>query len=404
MSRRLPHVLAGLVLSAAALIVIPALPAAAAPAPPAAGPPLPPDVHRICAWPPKRGFSACMALAWTGAGKSLLADGEDGYGPEDLWAAYRLPSMTAGSGQTVAIVDAYDNPRAESDLAAYRSAYGLPACTTANGCFRKVHPGSSTPPVDGGWATEIALDLDMVSAICPLCHIKLVEAQAPSDPDLSAAEKMAMDDPKVHYVSNSFGEPEVFAFPDAWPFGSRNDVAVTAATGDWGYGYGASYPASDNRVIAVGGTSLLPAVNSRGWTEIAWMNGGSGCSALMAKPSWQNDGGCAYRTLADVSAVADPYTGVDVYTTQPNAWCTGWCVFGGTSAATPIIAAVYALAGHPGTAPAHSLYAHPGQLNDAQGGTNSFDGCDPDYLCNAGPGYDGPTGLGTPDGTGAFVG
>ena len=151
----------------------------------------------------------------------------------------------------------------------------------------------------------------------------------------------------------------------------------------------------------LGGTCLLPAANPRGWSEITWTNAGSGCSTE-PKPSWQPDTGCPGHSVADVSAVANPYTGVKVYDSDPGA-TNGWGQVGGTSASTPIIAATYALAGTPGSAgAASSLYVHSDQLNDVVAGVNSPSGCSPTYLCKAGIGYDGPTGLGTPAGIGAF--
>jgi hypothetical protein len=409
MPRGITRVLAAVALLAAAVLAS-AAPAVARPAAPTnAAPPLPAGLHRACAWPPKPGTAACMAIGRTDTKKSLgarpaVAALDQGYGPADLRDAYDLPSASAKPGQTVAIVDAFDDPTAESDMAVYRAQYGLPACTTANGCFKKVLMANSPPPADGGWSTEMALDLDMVSAICPDCHIVLVEANSNGQADLGDAEAAAMQSSGVHYVSNSWGMPEGSAEVDLYPFGSQQGIAVTVSSGD--SGYGADFPASDPYVTAVGGTSLLHATNARGWDEIAWIGGGSGCSGISAggKPPWQADSGCGNRTEADVAADADPYTGVYTYNTQANDSCVGWCVWGGTSAAAPIIAAVYALAGPPAdNDPAYSLYAHTDRLNDIVGGTNSYDPCSPDYLCNAGPGYDGPTGLGTPNGTGAFV-
>ncbi|MYV95191.1 peptidase S8, partial [Streptomyces sp. SID1034] len=177
-------------------------------------------------------------------------------------------------------------------------------------------------------------------------------------------------------------------------------VAITVSSGDGGYG--TEYPAASRYVTAVGGTSLKTASNSRGWTDTVWSGAGSGCSAYDAKPSWQKDTGCAKRTVADVSAVADPATGVAVYDTYGGD--PGWEVFGGTSASSPLIAAVYALAGVPssGSTPASFPYAHTGSLNDVTSGSNGS--CSPAYLCKGGSGYDGPSGLGTPNGTAAFTG
>ncbi len=332
-----------------------------------------------------------------------------GYGPSSLQSAYALPSSTAGSGQTVGIVDAYDDPNAESDLATYRSQYGLPACTTANGCFRKVNQnGASSPLPSGntGWAGEISLDVDMVSAVCPNCHILLAEASSAYLTDLGTAVNTAVI-LGAKFVSNSYGAAES---------GSENSydssyfhhpgVAITASTGDSDYD-GGSYPATSAYVTAVGGTSLRTASNSRGWTETVWNTTsytegtGSGCSQDVAKPSFQSgiNTGCSRRAEADVSAVADPATGVAVYQTYGG---SGWMVYGGTSAASPIVASVYALAGTPGASdtPNAYPYAHTGSLNDVTSGSNGTCGAP---LCTAGAGWDGPTGLGTPNGITAFT-
>ncbi|MEE4541540.1 peptidase S8 [Streptomyces sp. V4-01] len=364
---------------------------------------------RSCAVSTRPGVMACKALKVTSGANSLAASARSvnpaatpsGYGPADLHSAYALPS-TGGSGATVAIVDAYDDPTAEADLATYRSTYGLAACTTANGCFKKVGQSgtSSLPSANAGWAEEISLDLDMVSATCPQCHILLVEASSASMANLGKSVNTAVS-LGAKYVSNSYGGGESSADTsyDSSYF-NHPGVAITVSAGD--SGYGAEYPAASRYVTAVGGTSLKKTSTTRGWTDTVWSGTGSGCSAYDAKPSWQKDTGCSRRTIADVSAVADPATGVAVYDTYSSD--NGWEVFGGTSASSPIIASVYALAGTPsaGSTPASFPYAHTGSLNDVVSGSNGS--CSGSYLCTAKTGYDGPTGLGTPNGTAAFKG
>ncbi|MGH3380442.1 MAG: putative Ig domain-containing protein, partial [Actinoallomurus sp.] len=359
-------------------------------------------VRRACAAPAHRGQMSCLSLVRTDvqARHGLQAQvAPSGYGAADLKSAYALPA--GGSGQTVAIIDAYDDPSAEADLGTYRSQYGLPACTTANGCFKKVNEtGGSTPPTaDSGWAEEESLDLDMVSAVCPSCHILLVEASQPTTDDLGTAVNTAVS-LGAKYVSNSYGGSEDPSDPSTdSSYFNHPGVAITVSSGD--SGYGAEYPASSQYVTAVGGTSLSSASNARGWSETAWSGAGSGCSAYDAKPSWQADTGCAKRTVADVSAVADPNTGLAVYDSYQVG---GWLVVGGTSASAPIIAGVYALAGTPaaGTYPASYPYSHTSALNDVTSGSNGS--CSPAYLCKGGAGYDGPTGLGTPNGASGFGG
>jgi subtilase family serine protease len=320
-----------------------------------------------------------------------------GYGPADLRSAYSL-SGTGGAAQTIAIVDAYNDPNAESDLGVYRSQYGLGACTTANGCFRKVSQsgGTSYPKASSGWAQEISLDLDMASAICPACHILLVEATSSSLASLGTAVNTAAR-LGATTISNSYGGGESSS-EGSWDASYYNHpgIAITASSGD--SGYGVQYPAASPYVTAVGGTSLTRASNTRGWSETAWSGAGSGCSAFEPKPSWQADTGCSRRTVADVSADADPNTGVAVYDTYHTG---GWLVFGGTSVASPIVASVYALAGNAASVTYGGFpYSHTGSLFDVTSGSNGS--CGGSYLCTAGSGYDGPTGLGTPNGTGAF--
>jgi hypothetical protein len=228
----------------------------------------------------------------------------------------------------------------------------------------------------------------------------LVEAKTDLFSDLMTAVATATKS-GAKFVSMSFGAPETkqMTSDDSKAFASSG-VVYTASTGD--SGYGVQYPAASTRVVAVGGTVLVRATNARGWSETAWSKAGSGCSAYEAKPSWQASiTTCARRAVADVSAVAAPRHGVAVYLTTGG---SGWAVFGGTSVAAPIIASAYALAGKPAatTKPAALPYAHRAQLFDVTSGHNGS--CNQRNLCVAGPGWDGPTGLGTPDGVGAFGG
>lgn len=370
-----------------------------------------PSWTRACALSTNADVMACNALRVTSVIEHVNAKGvtpnatPSGYGPTDLYSAYNLPSG-GGAGQTVAIVDAYDDPNAESDMGVYRSQFGLPACTTANGCFKKVNEtgGTSYPRKSSSWAGEISLDLDMVSAIAPNAHIILVEAKSANMTDLGTSVNTAVK-LGAKFVSNSYGGSESSSDTtyDANYF-NHPGVAITVSSGDGGYGV--EYPAASKYVTSVGGTSLTRASNTRGWTESVWSTSstegaGSGCSKYDTKPAWQTDSGCANRTVADVSAVADPATGVAVYQTYG---ASGWTVYGGTSVASPLIAAVYADAGTPGTGtyPASDIYGHTGSLYDVTTGATAS--CSPAYLCTGEVGYDGPTGWGTPDGLTAFVG
>jgi subtilase family serine protease len=325
-------------------------------------------------------------------GEPTFPTPEDFITPGDLAQAYALPSH-GGEGVLVAIVDAFDDPTAESDLAAYRSHFDLPACTTAIGCFRKVNQGgaaSPLPSVDNGWAGEISLDLDMVSAACPKCNILLVEANSASTADLGAAVNMAVA-LGARVVSNSYGIGESSGDPTTFnAYYNHPGTLIVASSGD--SGFGVQFPAAAPSVLAVGGTHLVTSTSARGWTETAWSGAGSGCSSVETKPSWQADTGCTHRTVADVSAVADPATAVSVYQTTP-ASVGGWTAYGGTSVAAPLMAATFVVTGRFAS---QFPYGSPSKFFDVVGGSNGT--CSPTYLCTAVTGYDGPTGIGSPDG------
>jgi hypothetical protein len=353
----------------------------------------------VCAAAPA-GAASCHAIRQDkvdSAGRPLApALAPAGLGTADIRSAYGLTSATSG-GKTVAIVDAYDDPTAAADLAVYRKQFGLPACTTANGCFRKVNQtgGSTAPRANAGWAQEISLDLDMVSATCPDCTILLVEANSASFADLAAGVNTAARLGAVA-ISNSYGGSDQTAL-SAY---DHPGIAITASTGD--AGYEVESPASFPTVIAVGGTSLTKTGNA--YTEKAWSGAGSGCSTVNARPAWQTAvTGCSGKANADVSAVADPNTGVAVYDSTAYQGTKGWMVFGGTSASAPIVASVYAMGTAVGGSvpyPAKKTWENAGSLNDVAGGSNGS--CATTSWCTASTGWDGPTGLGTPRGTSAF--
>ncbi len=354
--------------------------------------------HRVCA-AASPGRAACFAEILTEAdGRAVANAAPQGYGPADLKSAYQLPGTSAGAGRTVAVVDAFDDPKAGADLNVYRARFGLPACTASTGCLRKANQngGTALPPKDAGWAQEISLDLDMVSATCPRCKIVLVEVKSTSFADLGKGVDTAAKIPGVVAISNSYGGPEFSGESTYAAHYKHPGIAITASTGD--SGFGTQVPAAFSTLTAVGGTSLTRSPGVRGWTETAWSGAGSGCSAFIAKPSWQHDTGCPRRSIADLSAVADPDTGVAVYDSVPFQGASGWMVFGGTSASSPIIASVYAM--HTPSAAPSAPYAHLGALFDVVSGSNGV--CLPLYECRARTGYDGPTGLGTPKGVNAF--
>jgi|HubBroStandDraft_2_1064218.scaffolds.fasta_scaffold00101_8 hypothetical protein len=433
------------------------------------------------------GHSTCFALVRVpaasatptaaGAAPYRVNDGASSSGPAggltpaQLASAYGYEPAGAVNGQTVAIVDAYDDPSIESDLATFDSEYGLPACTKTNGCFTKVgQTGSeeSLPEADtSGWSVEISLDAETVHAVCQSCKILLVEANETSDSSLAEAVNEAVSLGATE-VSNSYGGPEEGIQAEEQAAYNHPGVVIAAAAGDDGYddwdyiddkGQAAEMPntpASLPSVVAVGGTSLELNANGTRANEKVWNNdgpgdelgfpkgfvSGGGCSTLFAAPPWQlstlgyTATGCGNRRLAtDVAAVADPYTGFDIYDSydcgsECEAYGIGkgkdWVTIGGTSLATPLITSLYALAGGSGGVPypALTLYGHLYQgssLYDVTEGGNGY--CDAESLatcgkpnltygrvdcegttsCNAAPGYDGPSGVGTPNGLGAFT-
>jgi alpha-tubulin suppressor-like RCC1 family protein len=345
-------------------------------------------------------------------GTPLQGSGEKGgYDPQDLQSAYDIPT-TGGAGETIAIVDAYGFQEAEQSLAVYRERYGLPPCTTANGCFRKVNQKGqeSDYPVENGWNSEQALDIEMVSAACPECHILLVQADTASETALGAAENTAVKLGAIE-VSNSWSSPEqecnltkcekyeeeYFEHPGVMLFFAGGDNAYD------NYYEGADspdYPASLPSVVAVGGTVLYRADNARGWSEEPWYEpsdrdgGGSGCSRF-PKPSWQTDPGCAGRMTVDVAADGACESPMSVYAGK-------WELICGTSASSPLVAGIEAHAEEyvrslPG---AEAFYEAVSGLNDVTTGVNGkcSDAPEVAYFCRAEEGYDGPTGNGTPEG------
>ncbi len=357
---------------------------------------------------PQLAMGSFRCFAWAHAART----GIEGLTPADLQSAYRLPSARNGAAQTVAVVDAYDDPRAESDLKVYRAHFGLGACSTENGCFEKINEygvRGNYPQADAGWSGEISLDLDALSAVCPKCKLVLVEATTNTAPDLGFAVNAAAR-AGASVISNSYGGYE-YAPYDA-NFDQSGKAIVVAGSGD--SGYFPEQPASFATVVAVGGTTLQRANNLRGWIERVWNDPdigatGSGCSDFVTKPPWQTDKGCPTRAAADVAAVGDPLTGLAVYDSlrlaknRPG----GWLVMGGTSAATPIVAGVYGLAGNGkllSSTFARSIYYAAGSraLNHISRGNNGSCPQVYEYICQAGAGYNGPTGMGTPNGIGAF--
>lgn len=387
------------------------------------------ESHQRTCWAPRSGVAECQARVVTNANSNrplATSSFSNGYRPSDLTSAYNLPALPlAGSnfvwnGKTVAIVDAFDNPNAATDLLAYRKQFNLPLCSTINplptvndlvGClFTKVNQNGTANPLpiaNVGWGQEIDLDIEMVAANCPSCRILLVEATSNFYSDLvTAVDQAALLG--ANSISNSYGGSEFSVENTAAYNGHFNHpgIAITVSSGD--SGYGTEFPAASQYVTAVGGTSLSKTTSGRGWNETVWSGAGSGCSRYIAKPTWQPKiGTCSNRVIADVSAVADPFTGVAVYDSFGSTAGNNWFVFGGTSVASPIIASIYAQAGNagglnPGITYGEYPYTHAASLNDVNVGSNGR--CTSRFtrtnaaLCTGVVGFDGPSGLGTPNG------
>jgi hypothetical protein len=366
--------------------------------------------------------AACSGLTASAASGSIMPP--PGLDPSDIRTAYGLPSSTAGYGQTVAVVGPGYYASAAADLSAYRGGYEIPACTTASGCFKQVSFDGGDPSglQAAEWNVAEAQAMDMISAVCPNCDILLVDSSTSAiyttdtpDDGLGAAENEAVAlgakfivDPwsipedSVNAIPLFSGESNE-AYYDSHYF-DHPGVVITASGGDQGYTGEVGYPAASPYVVAVGGTTLTAA--GSGYTETAWGGTESGCSAYESVPAWQTETACgASRAVNDVAAVADPNDNIvyndSEYTT------VGWDDGGGTSYAAAIVAAAYALAGTPAndSTPAATLYANANGLTDITANTNPGTvTCPPPAdVCNAGPGWDGPTGLGTPDGVSAFL-
>ena len=343
------------------------------------------------------------------AGAPKSASAPSGYGPSHFHGAY-TSTTAAPSKQIIAVVDAYNHPNILSDLNTYSSTFGIPSLPACSGpvlsspvpCFQKVNQrgGTSYPQTNAGWALEIALDVEVAHAMCQNCSILLVEADSNSYANLLTAFDKAIA-LGATVVSNSYGSPEFSGESGFDSHFNHPGVAITFSSGD--SGYVPEYPAASPYVTAVGGTSLFLNADKSYNSESAWSGAGSGCSVFEPKPSWQLDPLCAHRTIADVSADADPSTGAAVYDSVRYSGRRGWFQVGGTSLSSPLVAGIYALAGGvPASSYGNSLpySSNPLNLHDIVSGSNGS--CGGTYLCTGLPGYDGPTGLGTPAGLGAF--
>jgi subtilase family serine protease len=374
-------------------------------------------MRRACEWPPAPGTASCFALYQRqtsvnraiARGLSGKVARPKGLTPKEIESAYRLP-VSRQSHQTVAVSIAYNTPHLAYYLRVYRKYFGLPPCTVKSGCFRVVNQdgGRKKLPPTGrlsGWDLEVTLDVSMISVACPHCHILVVEANNSNLGPLGMTDKTAAR-LGAQVISNSYGQPENgLAMTYAHDYRLKHHTVVVSS-GDSGF-TSANFPANLATVTAVGGTELTRSHDRRGWREAVWNNdagaGSSGCSAYVRRPAWQHRAQCPGRTIADVAAVA---WNVPIYN---KAW-GGWITVGGTSVAAPLIAGIYGLAGNGAKVTTKNLYQHPRSFNHIGIGNNAWNfapmspklRCGNDYLCVATPGYNAPTGLGTPHGIRAF--
>jgi hypothetical protein len=388
-----------------------------------------PSARPLC--PPQAGQVRCFAWIRTDlvAGPPATPNGIPtgiGYTPADIQAAYDL-DPGKGAGQTVAIIDAEGYATAAADLSVFRKAAGLPPCTVVSHCLRILNEHGQTQPLpaqDEKWAGEQSVDLDAVSGVCPKCRIMLFEASDATPSSLTTALDTAAS-MGANVISNSYGSAEVSPpLPVAFQI---TDHVIVASAGDNGGGTrnggGPEMPCTYNTVVCVGGTQLTHAGNK--WRSTVWNSlrsaacgskagscgaTSSGCSRIVAKPVWQTDHGCAMRSAADVSADASVFTPYAVYNTVFKAqFGNKWEGFGGTSLSAPLVAAMFALAGNTHSRHgAMEVWKNRRYLTDVTEGNNLYapvtGSCASAvrYICVAGPGYDGPSGLGTPNGVGAF--
>ncbi len=375
----------------------------------------------VCPGPASPGSARCFAHVVTDShGSPATSSLPPGYGPSQFHGAYSLPT-NATSAQTIAIVDAYDDPSIRNDLTAYDNKFGipdLPTCssTVTGACFVKVNQSGTTSPLpskNAGWALEIALDVETAHEICQTCKVVLVEAASSSGANLDAAEETAVKLGATE-ISNSWGTENEYSAEEAEnAHFNHPHIAITVASGDKGYEH-FGFPAASPNVIDAGGTTLTLGAGNIYGAEKTWSGSGSGCSLVFSAQSWQANAtgwlasGCGtFRGVADVAADADPNTGASVYDTTRYNGRSGWFQVGGTSLASPLIAGVYALAGNAASAtedpsgyPASIPYARTSALHDVTSGSTGS--CGGTTACKAGPGYDGPTGVGTPNGITGF--
>ncbi len=316
--------------------------------------------------------------------------------PSTIKSFYNLPSNNRGTG-TIVIIDAFDDPTAEADLATFSNQYGLSACTTANGCFQK-YKMSANIPVNNNWAIEDSLDIQWAHAIAPGAKILLVEAKSDNGIDLINALNYVKTLPNIRSVSLSWGGNE-FSTESSYGNSLINNYGATYFVASGDSGHGTSWPAVSVNVIGVGGTTLNLNLNGTFKSETAWSGSSGGVSKYIKEPNRQivakinyTNG---YRATPDVSYNADPNSGYAVYDSTPYNGYRGWFQVGGTSAGAPQWAAINTLSN--GTITNNKIYTdalvtNQAYFRDITVGNNGSCG----ILCNTSAGFDYVTGWGSP--------
>jgi subtilase family serine protease len=320
-----------------------------------------------------------------------------GITPSQIRVFYGFLASQQGAGETIAIVDAYDDPNIEADLGTFSTQFGLPACTTANGCFKKIYASGTKPTSDESWGIEMSLDVEWAHAVAPLAKIILVEAADDSQGLYDAIGVALKQNPSV--VSLSWGGEEYQGETQYDSIFQNSPVPIVAASGD--SGDGVIYPSASPYVVAAGGTQATMGVNGNYISETAWSGSGGGLSAYETEPAFQTTYDIpkanGMRGVPDVAWNASPFTPYSVYDTFTPS--PGWILTGGTSASAPQWAALIAdmksaKKGNFGNfnASLYSVARTSSLIYDISTGSNGSCG----YYCTARSGYDYITGVGSP--------
>jgi subtilase family serine protease len=340
-------------------------------------------------------------------GVNLPTPPSSAFSPLQIRHAYGFDQVAnQGAGQVIGIVDAYDDPNVQADLTLFSKQFGLPACTTSNGCFREIFQGNKRPAANANWSVEIALDVEWAHAVAPQATILLVETSSNSFGNLLAGVDLAVGN-GASVVSMSWIVGEFSGESGYDNHFASNGVTFVAASGD--NGTGVAYPASSPYVVAVGGTTLILDSHGNYQSETAWTGSGGGLSSFEHEPLFQAQFRIPYdargtRGVPDVAYNANPSTGFAVYDSFGINGSSGWLQVGGTSAGSPQWAALIAIANslRAASRKAHLSGIHTPIYAIAKSAGSNFLGVNYGtngncgVMCSAGAGFDYVTGLGTP--------